>query len=279
MCASASLMLAFMHLLLWFRERRRGVYLLSFAMAASAFLAHTLLRTESLETYRRLIRWENLAIAFILVPMVWFVYAYLGTGRRWLALTVTGLWAASLLVNFLSPNSVTFAEISGLVQQTAFWGERFTVPLESAHPWVWMTNVASVLILVFVADAAVRAWRRGLRRRAAVVGGAIIFFIVSAGIHTPLVDVGMVATPYMISFAFLANLLAMSYVTSQKPRALTEGLTQSRARGRADKGWSISGGVDRPDSPRRRSAVSCRSFSNWQRYRDIVAPPRSACCH
>jgi PAS domain S-box-containing protein len=215
MCASASLMLAFMHLLLWFRERRRAVYLLSCMMAASAsasaFLEHALLRTESLENYRRLIRWENLAISLILVPMVWFVYAYFGTGRRWLALTITALWAASLVVNFLSPYSVTFAEITDLAQQAAFWGEQFTVPLGSAHPWVWVPNLASALILVFVVDAAVRAWRLGSRRRAAVVGGAITFFIVSAGIHTPLVDMGWVATPYMISFAFLAILLAMSY--------------------------------------------------------------------
>jgi PAS domain S-box-containing protein len=36
-------------------------------------------------------------------------------------------------------------------------------------------------------------------------------FIVLGGIHAPLVDAGVVETPYMISFAFLAIVLALSY--------------------------------------------------------------------
>ena len=51
--------------------------------------------------------------------------------------------------------------------------------------------------------------RRGERRRAALVGGASSLFILSAGIHAPLVDAGLIATPYMISFAFLAIVLVM----------------------------------------------------------------------
>lgn len=39
----------------------------------------------------------------------------------------------------------------------------------------------------------------------------MIFFMLAAGIHTPLVDEGFIKTPYMISFAFLAILIAMAY--------------------------------------------------------------------
>jgi PAS domain S-box-containing protein len=57
----------------------------------------------------------------------------------------------------------------------------------------------------------VRSWRAGDRRRAFLVGGSVATFIVLGGIHAPLVDAGVVETPYMISFAFLAIVLALSY--------------------------------------------------------------------
>jgi two-component system, LuxR family, sensor kinase FixL len=53
--------------------------------------------------------------------------------------------------------------------------------------------------------------RVGDRRRAVLVGGSVATFIVLGGIHSPLVDAGVVETPYMISFAFLTFVLALSY--------------------------------------------------------------------
>ncbi len=92
------------------------VYLLSslmaFAACASALLELGLLTTQSLETYRLLIRWENLTI-FMMVPMVWFVQGYFNTARRWLALTITLLWGLGMLINFVSPWSLTFSTVAG----------------------------------------------------------------------------------------------------------------------------------------------------------------------
>jgi signal transduction histidine kinase len=214
-CASACMMLGLIHLLFWFRDRKSYVYLLSSLMAfsagVSAVLELGLLLTESLDTYRILMRWENVAIFMILVPMVWFIQVYFHTGRCWLALTITLLWSAGLVVNFLSPHSLTFIEVSELQRLPAFWGEVYTVPLGTENPWKLLADVASLLIIIYVGDASVRLWRQGGRRTAVVIGGGILFFIVLAGVHTPLVDAGIVATPYMISFAFLAIVVAMSY--------------------------------------------------------------------
>ena len=215
MCAAASFMLAVMHLLFWVVRRRALVYLLSalmaFAAGAGAMLELAMMRADSVAAYSALMRWENLAVFLLLVPMVWFIYAHFGTARRWLALTISGLWVGVLALNFLSPASVVFREIHELRQAPTFWGESFTTAVGTANPWVHLANLASVLILVYVVDASVRAWRKGKRRRAGLVGGAISLFILSAGIHAPLVDAGLVATPYMVSFAFLAIVLAMSY--------------------------------------------------------------------
>ena len=133
-------MLGLIHLLFWFRDRKSYVYLLSSLMAfsagVSAVLELGLLLTESLDTYRILMRWENVAIFMILVPMVWFIQNYFQTGRRWLAVSITLLWGAGLVVNFLSPHSLTFIEVSELQRLPAFWGEVYTVPLGTENPRV-----------------------------------------------------------------------------------------------------------------------------------------------
>ena len=209
------MMLGLTHLLFWFSNRKLRIYLLSFLMAfsasISAMLELGLLATESLDTYRVLMRWENVAIFMILVPMVWFMQQYFHTGRRWLAVIITLLWSAGLVANFLSPHSLTFIEVSELLRLPAFWGEDFTIPRGTENPWKLLADLASLLILVYVGDASVRLWRQGGRQTAVVIGGGMFLFILLAGIHTPLVDAGVVATPYMISFAFLAIILSMSY--------------------------------------------------------------------
>jgi len=215
MCAAASFMLALLHLLLWFKDRKAYIYLLSMVMAVSAGMgAQTelaLMHADSIAAYRTLIQWENLFVYTLLLPMVWFVRGRLPMARRWLAILISILWTVAILVNWLSPYSLVYAEITSLKQMPTFWGERFTLAEGSANPWVHLSNLASVLIVVYVLDAAIRSWRAGDRRRAVLVGGGVATFIVLGGIHAPLVDAGVVETPYMVSFAFLAIVLALSY--------------------------------------------------------------------
>jgi hypothetical protein len=77
MVAAASVGLGLTQLLLWSKIRQNTVYLLSSLMAFSegvgVMLELGMLMTESFDTYRTLIRLENLSIYMILVPMVWFV--------------------------------------------------------------------------------------------------------------------------------------------------------------------------------------------------------------
>ena len=235
MCASACLMLGLMHLLFWFRDRKVTAYLLSalmgFSAAASALLELAMLTTESVQLYSELMLWENLALFMILVPMVWFVYLYFQSGRRWLAIIITLLWSIGMLVNFLLPGNLTFEHVSELKRLSAFWGEQFSLPLGELNPWKLLADIASLLILVYALDASLQLWRRDRRKRAWVVGGSIVIFILLAGIHTPLVDAGVVATPYMISFAFLAIVFALSYqvvVDAVKASSYEQELQQTR---------------------------------------------------
>ena len=215
MCAAASFMLGLLHLLLWQQDRRAPVYLLSILMAfsagACALTELTLMHATSIEVYRRMLQWQGLFVFTLLMAMVWYVKARLPVARGWLAAAIAALWTVSIIVNWRSPYSLIFSDITELRQMPTFWGEPFTLAIGPANPWVHVSNLASVLIVVYVIDAAVRTWRGGDPRRALLVGGSVAVFILLGGIHAPLVDAGIVQTPYMISFAFLAIVLALGY--------------------------------------------------------------------
>jgi PAS domain S-box-containing protein len=67
-----------------------------------------------------------------------------------------------------------------------------------------------VLLVIFIVDASIQLVKKGNKRRAFWIGGSALFFILLAGIHTPLVDAGVVKSPYVISFSFLAIIFAMA---------------------------------------------------------------------
>ena len=77
------------------------------------------------------------------------------------------------------------------------------VAFGSSNSWKIVADGASILIALYFIISSIRTWRAGYRRRAGLIGGALTLFILVAGIHAPLVDAGLVNTPYMINFAFL----------------------------------------------------------------------------
>lgn len=215
MAAAACFTLAGVHLVVWSRSSKQPVYLLFALMAVGAGLSGMnelfLLHTESIAVYHSIIRWGHIPIFILLVSMVWAVQFYLGTGRRWLAWTITVSWVFCLIINFASAHNLVYLEIESLDRVATFGGEWFTIANGTRNPWANLADLTSLLIIGYVADASIRLWRRGGRRRAGIIGGSILFFIVAAGIHAPLVDASIVHTPYMIGFAFLAIVGAMSY--------------------------------------------------------------------
>jgi len=219
MSAAVSLMLGLIHLILGRQaetpRRYRLSSLMTIAAAATALIELTLLHTRSAADYADWVRWENLSLFVLLMSMLWFVHDYFGTGRRWLLNIISALWATGIAVNFLLPGSLTFSEVTELRRLVTFWGESFSIPVGELNPWRWLADLASLLIIVYVADASVRLWRKGQRHRASVIGGAILVFMLAAGIHTPLVDAEQVQSPYMVGLFFLAIVTAMNIECTQ----------------------------------------------------------------
>lgn len=77
MMASACLTLAFVHLLIWVKQRAQYSHLLyaTFAVAVACFAAFELLmmRAETVEQFRLLQRWIHVPVFFIIVSTTWFV--------------------------------------------------------------------------------------------------------------------------------------------------------------------------------------------------------------
>jgi len=214
MMAGVCLTLSVLHGWIWLRQRRTSLSHLLFALAAlgaagNALIEQLYLHADSPEQFGRLFSAQNNVIALLLVSLVWFVYVDFRTARRWLAILISASWLGVLVLNTLSPYSVVFQKITELRQVQLSWGESYVLPVGDVNPWKYIADLASVLILVFFLDATIRLWRRGGRRRAAVVGGSAVFFIVAAGVHTPLIDAGVVLTPPIISFTFLAIIVAI----------------------------------------------------------------------
>ncbi|MGI9342220.1 MAG: ATP-binding protein [Gammaproteobacteria bacterium] len=215
MSAAACFMLALMHLEFWSRSRSRHEYLLSSTMAAAAgctaLLELAAMFATDISTYLSLLKLQVACIGVMLISLVWFVRTYLAAGSRALLYAITVLWVVSIGIDFLSPTGSVFTANSEIASARTFWGESFALVLGETNPWKYLADVASALILMFLLHATVGAWRGGSRQRAVVVGGGSVLFITLAGIHAPLVDAGIIETPYMVSFAFLLIVAALSY--------------------------------------------------------------------
>ncbi|HUU73030.1 MAG TPA: ATP-binding protein [Burkholderiales bacterium] len=216
MCASACLMMALMHVLLFARDRHRLVYglaaLMAFSAAVNAVCELFLMFAEDIPAYVGVLKVQVFSTFLIVVSLVWFIYVYYGTASRTLALAITAMWVMAIMLGIVLPSDgYVFSSISELVINQTYWGETFVLAQGERNSWIVLSDLASVLVLFYILQASFRARRIGKRRRAAMVGGASALFILLAGIHTPLVDAGIVRTPYLISFSFLAIVAAMTY--------------------------------------------------------------------
>ena len=218
MIAAACLTLAFIHLSIWARERTRLAHLLfatiAVAAAGMAALEVLMMRSATVEEFARAVRWQHVPVFVAVVAMVGFVRAFLGAGRLWLAYTVCALRLLSLIANFSSGVNLNYREITGLAQLELWGGETIAVAEGVFNPWTRLGQLSLLMLVAYVVDASLAAWRRGdrnVRRRAAIVGGSLALFVLAAGTHYGLVLERVIAPPYLAAPIFLVIVIAMGY--------------------------------------------------------------------
>jgi len=233
--ASACLTLAAIYFGAWWKARRERAYL-PFALAAASMTAFAagelwMMRAATPDELLTAIRWSNVPLYSWLMCTVWFVAVYLGTGRRWLLWSIVIVRTISLIVNFYPGPSLTYTAMAPL-QHITFLGEAVTVPTGTPNPWLVVSQLSSVMILIFVADASITAWRKGERRKALLVGGSIEFSFLTALVSAMPVTWGGAQAPFIFSVPFMVPVLVMgNELTRAVMRAsqLLDALTASEA--------------------------------------------------
>jgi len=229
MVTAVCLTLGTIYLLIWFRERHSWAYLCFFVLAVGvigmAVGEFAAMYAKSPTAYGAGIRWGHFAYGIIAVGSLGFVHFYFGTGKGWLLGAALGLRLLAVVVNFSTGLNLHIGAIQSL-QSVNFLGEPVSMLSEwTPNPWVRLGQLAALAQIVYVVDASLRLWRTGAResrRRAVMVGGTLAFFILFASGQAGLVAAGVLRMPMIVSFPFLAVLLAMGYELSRDVRRASQ---------------------------------------------------------
>jgi len=221
--AGTALTLAGVHGLLWLLDRRGAANpafcVVAIGVAGLAVTELGMMHSASPAEYGEWVRWFHVPNFLTVAGLVVFVHLQFGGGRLWLAGMVIGLRAALLVVNFLVQPNVNWSEISAL-RTLPFLGEDVSVIAAAVvrQPIQWAATLASLLFLAYVADAFVRALRlsdRENRRKAVVMCGAILAFILLAIVESQLVVWGLVRMPVVVAPPALILMAAITYELSR----------------------------------------------------------------
>ena len=215
-------MLGLVHLLIWSRDRRSWANLCFSVMVLGVFglaIAEMVtMHTESPEVFGRAMRWSHLIYGVGVAGSLGFVHFYFGTGKRRLLALALGLRLLAVVMNFATGLNLHVSAIHSLAKIN-FLGDQVSVLGEwVANPWIGLGWIASLLQLVYVVDASLRLWRTGSpesRKRAVIVGGTFVIYIVFSAGQAGLVATGVLRMPFMVSFPFLGMVLAMGYELSR----------------------------------------------------------------
>lgn len=181
------------------------------AVAALAATELAMMRAQSAVQFGIAVRWMQVASWVIVTSLVLFVRVYLRSGRLWLAWAVVGTRTlSSLVLNVIFFPNVNYREITEL-RHVPFLGDSVSVAVGMPNPWMLIGQLSLLLLLIFVADASITAWRRGVRIRSLLVAVSILLFVTAGLVEGVLIAWGIVAMPLTVSMTYLGIVAAMAY--------------------------------------------------------------------
>ncbi|MEJ8810733.1 ATP-binding protein [Variovorax ureilyticus] len=219
MVAAACLTLAGVLLPVWIRDRTARPYLFFALMAVATtgfvFCDLRMIQAQTPEEFAAALKWVHVPIWFLLVALVAFVRVYLKAGRLWLAWSAIGLRTIALLLDFTTGQNLNYNEITDL-RRVAFLGELVSVPVGVPNPWMLVGQLGVLLILIYVADASITAWRRGNRRTALRVGGILAFLLLVAAGQSALLFWGVIKAPTTLKLVYPGIIVLIGYEVSRE---------------------------------------------------------------
>ena len=217
MSGAASLTLGCIHLSIWLRRRRHWTHLAfsvaAFGVAAMAMMELASLRVSDPGQYAAILRWGHVPFAVTILSLVAYVHLRFQESRTALAVLAVVARLAALAANFLSGENLNFRSIESLDMVT-FLGGELSAPVGIINPWMALGQLSQLVLMVYLLDVIIRTWRRRgheERKRALIVCGSILFFLVSNNTWTILVVLGVVDFPIVVNVTFVAVIVVMGY--------------------------------------------------------------------
>ncbi len=236
MVAATSLTLGAVNLMVWWQNRekpeRLWFFFMTVATAGMAFTELGMMEAATGAEFGSALRWNHVPVWINFLAIIGFVLIYMRAGRLWLAGLAIGIRTITLIINFLVHPNINFRKITG-VRQVGYLGDEVTLAVGSPRPLMALAQSALLVLLVFTIDVTVTVWRRGERRRALLVGGSIVFFILSGTIQAVLSHWGIVDIPAVGSVYFLGMIVVTALDLSmdmQRAGRLSDELDESERR-------------------------------------------------
>lgn len=220
MIASACVTLAFVHLRIWLSDRSAvghlGFTVTAVGVACFGLCELAMLHAQTPERYGDVLRLIRVPIFMMVVGIVSFIGTHFRTGRPWLA---HAAWIINLVTAVAVLATVPYGDFTRIdrIDQVTYLGVPVSIARGEVSVWHWVSQAGFLVITLFVVDASVPLWRTGdrrLRRRALLVGGTLVAFIVFAAGEAALMFAGVTERPLLSAPAFFPVLLAMGFELS-----------------------------------------------------------------
>jgi hypothetical protein len=164
--------------------------------AAGALFEGLTYQASTIAGYNLLYRLEINAQALLWFFMVWFIAAFTGAARRWLATLVAAVYALAIMVNTFSPYGILYSDIDALKTSLLPWGEGIIYATGPTNPWRLVADAAWLLMIYLMIESCVRLGRSGQKRRALYFGVSLSVCLGPAYLHGTLVDLDLLAPPF-----------------------------------------------------------------------------------
>lgn len=219
MIAAACLTLAGVLLPVWVRDRTAWPYfffpLMAVATTVFVFFDLWMIHAQTPEEFGTALRWAHVPIWLLLASLVAFVHVYLKSGRPWLAWSAVGLRTISLLLDFTTGQNLNYRKITEL-RHISFLGEPVSVAVGVPNPWMLVGQLSVILLLIYVADASVTAWRRGSRGTVLRVGGTVVLMLLAGAGQAMLYFWGIVEAPTTFRLFYSGIIVLIGYEVSRE---------------------------------------------------------------
>ncbi|HKP68843.1 MAG TPA: PAS domain-containing protein [Pyrinomonadaceae bacterium] len=212
MIAGACLFLGIARFFFWLSDRKRFDSLVFAIVCVSvsvyAFFEVGLAQATTPETYAYLIKWSHLWCAPALIGLAVFVKLVLHP-RPWLFWTAVGLKLVDVVLNFVVfPSGISFWDVTS-IGRVNFLGEVVSYPIGITNPWLLISHLAHLALVLMCFDASLRLWRKGEQWAAIVFGSTTMLFALTS--LTAVVGVlwGFVAAPLLATPTILFIIAGM----------------------------------------------------------------------